>query len=267
MRAASEVDPETPLFRETILPAIYGLAHFPESAADSLLQTELASNSKTIETLAGWVDRHALPAETNARCALEVGCGPGRMLHAVASRLPHGAIGLDLRLSMLRVAQRLANKGEVYLPFRTEGGRFEPVRIKASSVPSGKIHLVQGDVTSLPFAPESFPLIVTMSLIDVVPNPLRMLLDLDALLAPGGLLLLATPYHWQPHTTPPENWWSTGQATGPSTLRIALMGGHPALPHLDYEILETATDLPWALPGHRRFVYRYFLDGVLARKR
>ena len=267
VRAASHIDPGTELFRETVLPAIYGLAHFPETAADPLLCAELASNSHTIDTLTGWLDRHTIPAGAPARCGLEVGCGVGRLLHALAPRLPDGAVGLDLRLSMLRVAQRLSRTGEVYLPFRTEGRRFEPVRIAASTDGHGLRHFVQADVTALPFAPGTFPLIATMSLIDVVPAPLRMLRDLDALLAPGGLLLIATPYHWQPHTTPPENWWSTGDSTGPSTLRIALMGGHPALPRLNYDILESIPDLPWGLPGHRRFVYRYFLDGLLARKR
>jgi SAM-dependent methyltransferase len=266
VRFASALEPDSPQFRETLLPAIYGLAHFPESATDPLLQRELSSNPMTLAALAGWLDRHPLPAQIAAHCALEVGCGPGRMLHELASRLPEGAIGLDLRLSMLRVGKRLAQRSEVYLPFRVEGRRFEPVRIVSPMTRTGSLHFVQGDITALPFEAGAFPLIASMSLIDVIPNPLTLLRDLDSLLAPGGLLLLAAPYHWQTKTTPPENWWSTQESTGPSTLRIALQGGHPALPHLDYEILETAADLPWALPGHRRVVHRYFLDGLLARK-
>ena len=64
---------------------------------------------------------------------------------------------------------------------------------------------MQGDITTLPFAPATFSCIVSMSLIDVVADPLAMLRSLDALLAPGGLLLLATPYHWNARTTPPED--------------------------------------------------------------
>lgn len=266
--AAESLDPSSYEFRETTLTAIYTLAHFPESWRRAPLRQELTPNLTTLKTLASWFNRYQPPDDAPARCALEVGCGPGRMLHLLAPRMAEGAIGLDLRLSMLRVARRLACSGEVTLPFRTEGRRFEPVRIVVqTSATLAPIHLVQGDLTAPPFEPYVFPVVVAMSLLDSVAHPLLSLRHLDGLLAPSGLLLVAMPYHWEPYVTPPDHWWSHRALTGPETLRAALSGKHPSLSDLNYEILATAEDLTWTLPGHRRVVHRFFLDCVLARKK
>jgi hypothetical protein len=38
------------------------------------------------------------------------------------------------------------------------------------------------------------------------------------------------------------------------------------MPQLRYEILREAKRVPWAIPGHDRLVFRFFLDVLLARK-
>jgi SAM-dependent methyltransferase len=178
-----------------------------------------------------------------------------------------GALGLDLRLDVLRLARRMADAGEALIPFCAEGRRFTPLRLTARSrLRPSSIHLVLGDVLSPPLEAEAFPLVAALSLLDTVVDPIFALGQLDALLSPGGLLLIGTPYSWDARVTPPGEWWSTSRATGAETLRAALSGRSAVLPHLSYEILEQA-DLPWAVPGHSRLMYRFVLDTVLARKR
>jgi SAM-dependent methyltransferase len=133
-------------------------------------------------------------------------------------------------------------------------------------VSPGSIHLVQGDVAAPPLEAEVFPAVVALSLLDTVPDPLFALGQLDALLAPGGLLLLGTPYSWDGSVTPPQQWWSAPGHTGAQWVRTTLAGGNPVLPHFRYEMLEEADRVPWAMPGHGRLVYRFFLDLLLARK-
>ncbi len=266
-RGAGLEDPEGEAFRESILPGQYALAHFPLGAGS--LEEELRGNLEVVATARRWLERHAAPSGAAAPCLLEAGCGPGAVLHAAASLFPGGALGLDLRLGVLRLARRLADRGEAIVPFRTEGRRFAPVRVEVppgARALEGRLHLLQGDVLSPPLEAEAFPAVVALSLLDSVPDPLVALGQLDALLAPGGLLLVGTPYSWDARATPPGEWWSDAGRAGGETLRGALAGRHPALPHLRYALLEEEGRAAWSLPGHGRLVHRFFLDLVLARK-
>lgn len=261
--AATEEDEDS---REALFPAPYALAHFPP--AGEAFAGVLRGNAATIATARRWLERHAPPEGAPAACLLEVGCGPGAFLHAAAPLFPLGALGLDLRLGVLRLARRLAGRGEAFVPFRAEGRSHVPARVvvpAATRAPAGSIHLLQGDLGAPPLEAESFPALAAFSLLDTVPDPILALGQMDALLAPGGLLLLATPWSWDARVTPPEAWWSGPGASSGGTLRAALAGRHPALPHLAYELLEEA-DLPWTLPGHARLAHRFSLDAVLARK-
>jgi len=261
------LEPGSAAFREATFPAPYALAHFPDAAGP--LGDELPGNLGTIATLASWLARHAAPAGVAAPCLLEAGCGPGAFLHAAAPLFPAGVVGLDLRLGVLRLARRLADRGEAVVAFRTEGRRVEPLRVSlpsSSRAPAESVHLVQGDVLAPPFEAESFPAVAALSLLDTVPDPVVALGQLDALLVPGGLLLLASPWSWEAHVTPPAAWWSGPAATAGETLRALLAGRHPSLPHLRYELLEEADGLTWSLPGHVRLVHRFRLEAVLARK-
>lgn len=251
---------------EAALPAQYALAHFPEAVTDAALvdSLDLRGNGGLISRVRGWLagalGRGAIPGH-----ALEVGCGPGGLLETVGAPFVGGVVGFDVRLSMLRVARRLLGEGAVTLPFRAEGRRFVPIELRRepASVP---INFVQGDLVAPPLEAESFPLVCAMSLIDTVPDPVFAVGQLDALTAPGGLLLLGAPWHWEPRVTHPGAWWSTAQSTADDVLRAALRGEHPDLPHLRYELLDQATET-WSIPGHARVTHRYRVELTLARKR
>lgn len=266
-RRASRHEPGSAAFREALFAGPYALAHFPP--ADGPLAGALAGNPETIGTFARWLATHEAPQDAPVRCLLEAGCGPGALLHAVAPHFPEGAFGLDLRIGVLRLARRLADTGRATPALAVEGHRVSPAAVsvpEAARAPAGAIHLVQGDVLDPPFPAESFAAVAALSLLDTIPDPVGALGQLDALLAPGGLLLLATPWSWDARVTPPASWWSTPDASSGAILRAALEGRHPALPHLRYELLEEAEYVPWSLPGHGRLVLRYLLDAVLARK-
>jgi len=266
-RLAGDLDPMGNTFRELSHLALHALAHFPGASGN--LSSELDGNRLVLDTVRDWLREKECPEQPRAGCALEAGCGPGAMLHAVAPLFEGGALGLDLRIGTLRLARRMAESGEAFLPFCAEGRRFEPVRIQAGDAlrpQAGSICLVQGDVLAPPLEAEAYQAVIALSLLDSVPDPMFALGQLDALLEPGGLLLLGTPYGWDSRVTPPQAWWARTGMTSESTLRDALAGHHPTLPHLRYEVLREAGRLAWALPGHRRLVYRFFLDLVLARK-
>jgi len=265
---AGRLDPVSTAFQEAALTGIYSLAHYPESVPQSSLAEELRRNGVFHEMARSWLERHPGPAESPSETALEAGCGPGGLLHCLAPLFAGGIVGLDLRVSMLRIAGRVRDQGETWLPFRTEGLWFHPVRVRRSvgGPDPAKVFLVQGDVLDPPFLAETFPVVVAVSLLDAVPDPTVALGQLDALLAPGGLLLAATPYSWDARVTHPQEWWSQPRISGGDFFRSTLAGRNPALPHLAFEIVEQADAVPWTLPGHGRLMHRYVLDVVLARK-
>ena len=264
-RLAAQLDCQSNGFIEVANLAQYALGHYPGDTGS--LFPELEGNRFLLEIVHNWLAGHSRPAATGLRLALEAGCGPGAAMRVVAPLFPDGVLGLDLRIAVLRLARHLALHGEAFLPFRVEGNRFEPIRIVSprSESDSG-VWFLQGDIFDPPLQAEVFPAVVALSLLDSVADPLFVLGQLDALLAPGGLMLLGTPYSWDSRVTPPQAWWSHPDATGGGMLRAALSGRLPALPHLRYELLEELDRVPWAIPGHARLVHRYFLDLVLARK-
>jgi SAM-dependent methyltransferase/uncharacterized protein YbaR (Trm112 family) len=262
-RLAGQLDPACEAFHEVANTAFHTLAHFPNGA--ETWGSELECNGSLIEVLVGWLKSHEFPRDTGTPSVLEVGCGPGALMRALAPLFPDGALGLDWRIGVLRVARRISAGGEIFLPFCVEGRRFEPVRILAPLAP-GAVRFVQGDILTPPLEAEVFPAVVALSFLDAVADPLFALGQLDALLAPSGLLLIGTPYSWDARVTAPADWWSDMDHTGRETLRAALSGRHPVLPHLKYEILQELAHVPWAIPGHGRLVFRFSLDLVLARK-
>jgi SAM-dependent methyltransferase/uncharacterized protein YbaR (Trm112 family) len=261
-RLAGQLDPFGDGFREAANMTRHALAHYPEGAG--VFSGELESNKLLLEQIHDWLARHYHPADTGLRMALEAGCGPGAGMRTIEHLFPDGVLGLDWRISVLQLARHVTLHGEAFLPFCTEGRRFTPVRITAPPAESpSRIRFLQGDILSPPLEAETFPAVIALSLLDCLPDPLFALGQLDALLAPGGLLLLGTPYCWDPKITPPQAWWPE---PGSDIVRAALSGRLPELPHLRYELLEESSRVAWTIPGHDRLVYRYFLDLVLARK-
>ncbi len=97
---------------------------------------------------------------------LEVGCGTGNVLRFLAEACPRGrVVGMDLFFDGLRYARR-----------RTP------------------TPLVQGDMHRPPFRAE-FNLIGLFDVLEHLPDDVRVLQDLYAMLAPGGALLITVPAH------------------------------------------------------------------------
>ncbi len=246
-------------------PDAHPISHWPDVDPAPHGIEQVRRNAAIRETFLSWLDRHPA-AHDAALAALEVGCGPGRFAADLAGRFPQGTVGIDLRPGLLRIAERLTAGENVTVSFRTEGSRFKDIRIVSPGAASGPVHFLLADATAPPFEAEVFPLVAALSVLDSTADPILFLGQADALLAPGGLLLLAQPWQWEPSVTPPDAWWSVPASTGPDALRTLLTGESPVLPHLDYEILEERDGIPWWLPGHRRLLHRYSLHAVLARK-
>lgn len=103
---------------------------------------------------------------------LEVGCGPGWFWEAAASHLP----------SNLQITLTDLSEGMVEAASQRVGAANAGWRVEAR----------QADAADLPFASESFDIVVASHMLYHVPVPEQAISEIARVLAPGGVALVAT---------------------------------------------------------------------------
>jgi SAM-dependent methyltransferase len=156
-----------------------------------------------------------------ARRALDVGCACGRITFDLA-RDHREAIGIDLSLALLEAAVEVRSSG-----------RFDAPR---------NASFARADALRLPFPDGAFDTVVALNLIDRVPDPARAIDEAARVTAPGGRLLIGSPYTWKEEFTPRARWLgSPGHGGDRVRERLA-----PRFAR------EAEADLPFFLPHHAR---------------
>lgn len=219
--------------------------------------------------LSGLLRRHAPGGPGTAALAVELGCSVGAELRTLRRHARH-VVGVDSNPTPLRVARLQLDGRPVPRLARTEGRSFrslEPLRLPAVS----GVTVVAGDALDPPLAPGLADVVLAANVLDNVRSPLQLVLTMDRLLRPGGLLVLTSPFHWVDAITPPAEqlgggtvpaWAQRGSAAGLAEL---LRGETPVAPALDYEVLETR-DAPWRVRDHDRCELVYRVHVLAARK-
>jgi SAM-dependent methyltransferase/uncharacterized protein YbaR (Trm112 family) len=148
----------------------------------------------------------ALAGESDAHRVIDVGCAAGGTSFALAAaRLGELVLGVDVNLGLLRLARRAAH-GVVCYPRRRIGLVYDRRRFAVSLPGAERVDFWACDAAALPFAAGTIGLVAALNLLDCVPEPSLVLAELARLLAPGGDLLLATPYDWSTRATQPAQW-------------------------------------------------------------
>lgn len=191
--------------------------------------------------------------------AVELGCSTGR----VAAALADGAeqvVGLDLHFGALRRARRILAGERVAYARRMIGRHYAPATIAAPPLAARPL-LVCGDALDPPLVPGAFDRVVALNLLDSVADPGQLLAVLDGLCAPGGELLLASPYAWQSSVMAEHARF--GGASPDRDLADALREGVGI--GARYRI-EDEADLPWTLRRDARSSATYSIHYLRARK-
>ena len=136
--------------------------------------------------------------------ALVLGAATG----AEALHLPPAreVVVLDGSVVLLGFASGLAADDQ-WLPVQTTPGRWsrrmvelpEPVRARLR-----RLQLLAADAREPPLQPGSFAIVLALNLLDSITHPAALLLQAQALLAPGGVLLLSSPFNWDDSVTEPS---------------------------------------------------------------
>jgi ubiquinone/menaquinone biosynthesis C-methylase UbiE len=101
---------------------------------------------------------------------LDAGCGPGFMLIEILKLFPNSqGIGIDLAEPLLAVGRKIANAE----------GLAERVKFES------------GDVEKLPYEDNSFDCVVSINMLHIVENPVKQLDEIERVLKPDGLYLIA----------------------------------------------------------------------------
>ena len=193
---------------------VYG--QFPERAPSVRMSERLSVNRRIAEWFKQVLQEHS---SDKKGIAIELGCGPGGYA-AVWSQFFAETILCDIRAAFVELAAA-----------------------HAATLDRRSIHTFVCDAGDVPLRAGSMSLVAAVNLLDVAPEPLAILRQIDALLKPGGLLAIALPY--------------AGNFKGPAELMEALHG---------YEVLASEDWVPWIVPVNDRMVYEYQAHLLLVRK-
>ncbi|MBK8401755.1 MAG: class I SAM-dependent methyltransferase [Propionivibrio sp.] len=101
----------------------------------------------------------ALRSSSSTPCILDVACGEGVITSEIDKNFPNADVyGIDYSLSAIEAASALHNE----------------------------IEFAVGDAYRLPYAPESFDVVVLNNIWEHVPDPLRLLEGIKRVIKPGG---------------------------------------------------------------------------------
>lgn len=139
----------------------------------------LVAPGRLAPQLDGWLRSAARPG------FLDLGCGPGMLLAAAASRGVSG-LGIDVSLEWLVVARRMIEEH------------------------GGHATLCAGFAESLPLPDASVPAIVSLDVIEHVADQRRYLVEIDRIADDGATLALATPNRFSLTAEPHVHVWGVG---------------------------------------------------------
>ena len=200
--------------------------------------------------LARLSERAAQPVQR----ALELGCSVGRGLAELAGGAGL-AVGLDRNPAALRLARRLLRGEQVDWPRRTIGRSYRPAQYQGLAVANAA--LVCGDVLDPPLAPGTFDRVAALNLLDAVPAPRALLHQAHQLCAPGGELLVCSPYAWRSGVT------DEAERLGGDDPEQALRAEASAL---GWAVEDEALRLPWTLRRDARAASLYQVHWLRARR-
>jgi SAM-dependent methyltransferase len=212
------------------------------------------------------VDKIAARAADRVGRAVELGCSTGRIVAELARGADHVA-GLDLHFGAVRRARRLLDGERVDYPRRAIGRRYAAASVSAGdrAVPAARRLLVCGDALDPPLVPGAFDRVVALNLLDSVASPTQLLAVLDGLCAPGGELIVSSPYAWQSSVMADAErlGWPNGGADPAVDVAALLRDG--ATLSARYRI-EDEAELPWTLRRDARSCATYVIHYLRARK-
>ena len=184
---------------------------------------------------------------------LDLGCAVGRATFDLAASCDAPVLGVDLSWPLLRIGRGILDQGLLRYPLRRLGNRYE--RRETHLFPPGTeaVDFWIADARSLPFAEDTFQRVLALNVLDCVPDPARLVVEVGRVLRPDGDVAFATPLDWAPHTTPAFAWLESQDALEAMIAKISrnAPGAKPLTP------TGPALDVPWSVRLHDNATITY----------
>lgn len=193
-----------PIYESDRLLAEYLLFHY--GTTDEILPPDRAWPAGMHGALDFPVRTVARFSAGSATRGLDLGCAVGRSTFEMA-RTCDDVTGIDFSHSFIRAAETLRCGAAVSYQRLEEAKLSTSLAARApSGIEGARLRFLQGDAMNLPADIGAFDRVHAANLLCRLPEPLRLLERLPALVKPGGELVLATPCTWLEEFTPSENW-------------------------------------------------------------
>lgn len=174
--------------------------------------------------------------------ALDLGCAVGRSSFELARSFGE-VTGIDFSHRFIEAAREMQKRREAIVRVPREGSLEDEMRVELPpDIPVEKVRFEQGDACGLRAGLGPFDFVLMANLIDRLPDPARCLARLPDLVAPGGGLVITSPYTWMEEYTPRGKWLAGAEGTL-AALRKILAPNFTFL---------RALDLPFLIRDHRR---------------
>jgi SAM-dependent methyltransferase len=219
----------------------YLALHFP---GDDPLPDLLGDAAPPLEERYPFAVRRLWPAAPGGQ-ALDVGAACGRVTFDLAADHAE-AWGVDRSHSLVAAAREIQATGRARYRTVVEGDLCRAWDVAVEPVPNARFAVA--DAMDLPFSDRRFDTVVALNLVDRVPDPIRALDELGRVTAPGGTLLVGSPYTWLDSFTPRTRWLGGFLRDGTPVRGADAVRAHlaPAF------ILDREEQLPFFIAHHAR---------------
>ena len=172
--------------------------------------------------------------------ALDLGCAVARSSFEMARQFKE-VIGVDYSEEFVAAAQSLQRDGTFAYHRKNSGAENTPlIACVDSAIDRSRLRFEQGDACALPLHLHSFDAVLMANLLCRLPDPiacLERLQGVNALVNPGGVVMMTTPFSWLEEYTPRDQWLN------------GIEGVSSVL--TEFELLHTQ-ELPFLIREHQR---------------
>ncbi len=197
--------------------------------------------------------------QTSSAKLLDLGCHVGRLTRDLATR-GHTVIGLDISFTAIFTARQAVLGLPTHLQeyeLSRDGYRREkrPLHLP----PLQNAELLVASALQLPFRPATFEAALAANLLDILPDPIALLREMNTVLRPEGTMALSTPYH-SGASQAAARW------LGPTAKMDASQALRWRISHY-FSLLAEQEQVPWVLPEHQRRFQVYLSHCLVGRKK
>ncbi|MDO6705914.1 5-histidylcysteine sulfoxide synthase [Photobacterium sp. 1_MG-2023] len=200
------------------------------------------------------------------RRALDIGCSVGRASFELAKRFDH-VDGIDFSARFIQQAYALLEQGEKRYTIPTEGDLVEFKSITLDQLGyqnlGDKIHFSQGDACNLKPQFTDYDLVYASNLIDRLGDPAGFLTSIAARIAPGGYLVITSPYTWLEDYTAKDKWLGGIKVNGENFTTLDGLT-ETLIPHFE---LVAVKEIPFVIRETKRKFQHTVSEMTIWRKR